>query len=265
VKLAVLSDVHGNRIALEAVIVDARRCGIDSWWVLGDLAAVGPDPVATLEVLANLDGAVVIRGNTDRYVVTGDRPPPHRADVVTDTRLLDVFTAVESSFSWTRGALASPGWLRWLADLPVEVRTDLPDGTRLLGVHAAPGRDEGPGITPGRPDAELSADLAGAAADIVVAGHTHRPTDRTVGGVRAVNPGSVSNPVTDDLRAGYVVVHADRHGHGIEHRRVAYDREAFLRRVGDSGHPQHDFIASFHRGEQGRHPSIGPGVPSVAP
>ena len=264
-KLGVLSDVHGNRIALEAVLADAASLGVDRWWVLGDLVAIGPDPVATLELLADLPDAAVTTGNTERYVLTGDRPWPHATDVHADPTLLDLMVAVESSFSWTRGALAAHGWLDWLSALPLEVRTTLPDGTRLLGVHASPGLDDGPGITPHRPEAELASALAGADADLVLAGHTHQPTDRVVGGgagVRALNGGSVSNPITDDLRASYVVVHADRHGHRVEHRRVAYDREAFLRRVAASGHPQHDYIASFQRGEQVRHPSRRPGAPA---
>lgn len=110
------------------------------------------------------------------------------------------------------------------------MRTVLPDSTRLLGVHASPGRDDGSGITPHRPEAELHDDLVGAAADIVVAGHTHQPTDRTVGQVRAVNLGSVGNPITDDLRASYAILHADRHERRLEHRRVPYDRDRFLAR-----------------------------------
>ena len=90
--------------------------------------------------------------------------------------------------------------LDWLTALPLEVRIELDDGTRLLGVHASPGRDDGDGITPHRPDDELRAALAGVGADIVIAGHTHQPTERTVGDIRAVNGGSVSNPITDDLR-----------------------------------------------------------------
>jgi predicted phosphodiesterase len=263
--MAVLADIHGNRLALEAVVADARERGVDRWWVLGDIVAIGPDPVATLELLSNLDGLSATRGNTERYVLTSDRPPPHAADVAADPDLLDLFAAVESSFSWTRGALAAYGWLPRLADLPLEVRLDLPDGAHLLGVHASPGRDDGHGITPDRPLAEIRADLAGADAEVVLGGHTHRPTDRVVGDVRAVNVGSVSNPITEDLRASYAVVHGDRHGHRLEHHRVAYDREAFLRRVRASGHPQHDYIASFQRGEQVRHPATGPGIPAVAP
>jgi hypothetical protein len=144
----------------------------------------------------------------------------------------------------------------------LEIDTELADGTRLLGVHASPGRDGGAGITPDRPEADLGAALAGLDVDIVCAGHTHQPTDRQVGGIRAVNLGSVGNPITDDLRASYVIVHHDRHGHHLEHRRVSYDHDEFLARLSRSGHPEIEHIASFQRGQQIRHPSRRYGAPS---
>jgi predicted phosphodiesterase len=256
-----MSDVHGNRHALEAVVADGATVGVDSWWVLGDLVAIGPDPVSTIELLANLPDVQLCRGNTDRYVLTADRPPPTFEDVRADPSLLEVLVAVESSFSWTRGTLAASGWLEWLKGLPLEVRTSLPDGTTVLGVHASPGRDDGPGVTPHRPEHELAAELADGCADLLFAGHTHLPTDRTVAGGRAINGGSVSNPITDDLRASYVVLSADRHGHAVEHRRVVYDSAAFLDRLRESDHPQQDYIASFQRGEQYRYPANRPGAP----
>jgi len=90
-----------------------------------------------------------------------------------------------------------------------------------------------------------------------------QPTDRVVAGTRAVNLGSLRNPITDDLRANYVILHADRHRHAIEHRRVDYDREAFLASVEQSGHPGSDYIASFQRGEQVRFPATRPGAPDL--
>jgi predicted phosphodiesterase len=263
-KLGVLSDVHGNRMALEAVVADGAAQGVDTWWALGDLIAVGPDPVPCLELLVDLPNVTITRGNSERYVFAGDRPSPFFEDVLADLDLLGLFVEVEASFSWTRGAVASHGWLDWIGELPLETRLTLDDGTRLLGVHASPGRDDGDGVSPQRPEDELRAALDGAEADIVLTGHTHRPTDRQVGSVRAVNGGSVSNPTTDDLRPGYVIVHADRHGHGVEHRRVAYDRDAFLARVERCGHPGADFIASFHRGERILYPSVHPGAPVLA-
>lgn len=256
-----MSDIHGNRVALDAVLADARGVGVDAWWVLGDLVAIGPEPVATLELIAQLPNATVIRGNTDRYVLTGDRPPPSPEDALAQPELLDVVLAMEASFSWTRGSLSPTGWLGWLDGLPTDVRLTLPDGTSVFGEHACPGQDDGPGITPHRDAVDLAAAVWIASADIVIGGHTHQPTDRVVDGVRALNPGSISNPIVDDPRAAYVVIHADDDAHVIEHRRVPYDTEAFLLALADSGHPQPDYIASFQRGEQVRFPALRKGAP----
>lgn len=258
-----MSDIHGNLVALEAVLADGGALGVECWWALGDLVAIGPEPVATLERLVNEPTVSFVRGNTERYVLSTDRPPPTAADVDADPSLLPLFTAVERSFSWTRGALASHGWLEWLDELPNDLRLTLPDGTRVLGVHATPVSDDGRGISPHRPDEELLADVVDAGAGIVIGGHTHQPTDRVVAGIRALNSGSVSNPITDDLRASYLIIDADPEGHRVEHRRVAYDHDEVLQRLERSGHPEADYIASFQRGEQIHHPSVRPNAPLV--
>jgi predicted phosphodiesterase len=185
----VLSDVHGNRLALEAVIADGRGRDVDTWWALGDLVAIGPDPVDTLELLTDLPDLSATRGNTERYVLTDDRPSPRPEEAEDPARLQQVLLHMEASFAWTRGALAKPSWLPWLDDLPLEVRTELPDGTRVLGVHAVPGRDDGYGITPHRPETELREAFDGAEADIIIGGHTHQATDRQIGAVPVVDDG----------------------------------------------------------------------------
>jgi len=264
VLVGMISDVHGNRVALDAVIADGIAHGVQAWWVLGDLVAIGPDPVSTLDCLTGLPGVRFVRGNTDRYVVTGDRPPPSAGDVARDPSLQSLFEAVESSFAWTREAVEADGWLTLLAALPTEQFTVLGDGTRLLGVHASPEADDDAGITPSTPGHDLRTMLANVEADVIVAGHTHQATDRTVDNRRAVNLGSVSNPVTSDLRATYVIVHADRHGHRLVHRRVAYDHAAVLERLRRSSHPQAGFVAGFQQGKHVRHPADRPGAPIFA-
>ena len=252
-RLALLSDVHGNPLALDAVLADIRAAGgVDAYWVLGDLAALGPEPVAAVERLTALPAVRFVRGNTERYVTTGDRPPPPATleTIGDDPRRLALLLQIAESFAWTQGAVTATGWFDWLGTLPLEQRLTLPDGTRLLGVHAAPGCDDGPGLHPGLRDDELHAALAGCAADLVCVGHTHVPLDRSVAGVRVINLGSVSNPVTADLRGSYVLLDADESGYRLQHRRVDYDREAAIAATKRSRHPAADYIIGFMRGER---------------
>jgi diadenosine tetraphosphatase ApaH/serine/threonine PP2A family protein phosphatase len=176
------------------------------------------------------------------------------ADAEADGSYVQQLFEVSAQFSWTAGALSSGvgpndgSWRDWLAGLPGEVRMTLPDGTRLLGVHASPGCDDGPGINDD-PDDRLARRLDGCDADVVFGGHTHRPLDRQLDATRAVNLGSISNPVRPDLRASYVIVDADRHGYSLEHRRVAYDHDAVIAALEALGHPGRDWIIKHQRGE----------------
>lgn len=135
-RLAILSDIHGNPLALDAVLADIQSQGVVvAYWVLGDFAALGYDPVTPLETLTALRHARFTRGNTDRYVVTEDLPVQPEQALQNPALLPEVIEATRS-FSWTRGYLSAAGWLDWLTGLPLEVRMTLPDGTRVLGVHA---------------------------------------------------------------------------------------------------------------------------------
>ncbi len=246
-RLGLMSDIHGNLVALDAVLADTAAASVDAWWVLGDLVLLGAEPVAVLERLTGLPDVAFVAGNTERYVVTGDRPYPHATDVARDPSLRARFDEVEAGCSWTRDAIDAAGALGWLGTLPAEQRMTLPDGTRVLGVHASPGRDDGPGISPDVPDADLAAMLAGAAADAIFAGHTHRATDRTVAGGRAVNLGSVSNAVVADRRASYVTIDARSDGFDLAHHWVDYDHDEVIVRIRRSGHPASDYLAGFQR------------------
>jgi predicted phosphodiesterase len=244
-KLAAISDIHGNLAALDAVIADASTFTIDAWWILGDIVALGPYPVEVLVRLAALPNASFLSGNTERYVLTGDRPHPSLEDAATDPRLLPVLLEVAITFAWTRGAVTQGGWLEWLASLPKELRTTLSDGTRVLGVHASPQSDDGSGIDTRISDADLARLLEGSDADLVIGGHTHDMTDRSVGSIRAVNLGSVSNSSRLDRCATYAIIHDDGDTHRIEHRIVDYDRSAVLRALDEVAHPARTYLRKF--------------------
>jgi predicted phosphodiesterase len=215
----VITDIHGNSVALDAVLADAASIGVESWFVLGDLVAVGPDPVGVFERLHSLPDATFVRGNTERYLGT------------------DVG---KHGLAWTRDRLGTSR-VDWLASLPLHARR----GSTLL-VHASPGRDDGPGLDARLSDEQLHVLLRGCDATTVLVGHTHRRIDRTVEGVRALNPGSVGNPIEDDVRAGWAVID----GGDIQVRRVDYDVDAVIHQVVDSDNPVADAIVAHLRGER---------------
>lgn len=249
-RFALLSDIHGNLVALEAVLADiATQGGVDAYWILGDFSSLGYDPVGVLERVTQLPNAVFSRGNHDRYTVTGERPGPTLEQAQAKPKLMPFLLAMASNLAWTQGQIRASGWWNWLEDLPLELRLTLPDGTHMIGVHAAPGLDDGPGIIPLLSDAELRALLAPAEADLVIVGHTHVPLDRTIDQVRVVNLGSVSNPMRSRLEASYALLEADSSGYKLQMRYVDYDRQAVIDELQRVKHPTVEFLTKMLRGE----------------
>ena len=241
--IALLSDIHGNEIALNAVLADiAGQGGADAYWILGDLVALGPSPVRTLDILSALPNARFIRGNTDRYVCTGDRPSPGIEEAKRNPHLVDTLVELANTFAWTQGMVTASGWLQWLQDLPLEMRVTLPDGTRFLGVHASPGQDDGLGISPDRDAAEIAGLLADSNADLICVGHTHRPWESRIQGIHVVNLGAVSLSLTNDKYSSYVLLNAHADKYTVEHRRVPYDRGAVIDQLNRIGHPGRGFL-----------------------
>ncbi len=249
-RIALFSDIHGNSVALDAVLTNIEaKGGVDAYWILGDFVAVGPDPIGVMERLLGLPSAVFTRGNTDRYVVTGERPAPTPGQVRNDPDLLELYQEVTNCFAWTQGALAVSGYLEWLAALPLEYRFTLPDGTKFLGVHASPGYDDSDGVRPASTESDLRNLMQGCAADLVCVGHTHSARDVTVDDVRIVNLGSVSNPHPPDLRASYVVLETDSSGYKLAHHSVDYDHAAVIAECERVKHPSTGFITRYMLGQ----------------
>ena len=250
-RIAVISDIHGNDIALDAVLDDIeRKGGADVFWVLGDLVAVGHAPIKVLEHLQQITNAIFIRGNTDRYVCTGERPSPDFDEVRSDTTLLGQLVEVEGAFSWAQGAVTVAGWLEWLSALPIEFREQLPDGTLVLCVHASPNRDDGSGINHNMSEHEIEALVSNCEEDLICVGHTHQPFNIYVSGKHILNPGSVSNPVGEDVRACYAMIQADKLGYEVELRRVEYNQQAVIEILERMKHPARRFIIRHLRGER---------------
>lgn len=249
VRLGVVADIHGNSVALEAVLADAEGCGVDRWWVLGDVVLFGPRPVEVLQMLAELPGVAYVSGNTDRYVLTGQQPAPHAtpAHAVGQLDLVERYGAMAGAIGWTRGALVQNRSLSVLSDMPAQQRLRLPDGSLLLGVHASPGHDDGQGIDSRIDDEELAQLLRDCGAGTVVGGHTHDPTDRVVGSVRALNPGSVGIP-RNCAHASWMLIDADTNGLRTRQCEAAFDVEAVVSDLHARGYPNASFMESVLTG-----------------
>ena len=99
-RTAIFSDMHGNITALEAVLADIEGSkAVDEYWILGDIVALGPAPIEVLERLTTLPYARFIRGNIDRYVYTGDRPPPTFDEALASLRKVQVLAEVAGTFA----------------------------------------------------------------------------------------------------------------------------------------------------------------------
>ena len=200
---ALLYDIHGNLTALDAVIVDARERGADSWFIGGDAALFGPAPRETILRLFELRPAVWIRGNGERWTAA----PGHAPE------------GVRGAVQAAREDLGE-GFVASLAALPESAPLD--DRTRAW--HASPVSDvRSFAPEPADDEAEL---LVNVVELRLVFGHTHIPFSRKSaghGGIELVNPGSVGMPLDGDHRAAYALLHDDG---TIEHRRVAYDHAA---------------------------------------
>src|SRR5688572_22987790 len=195
-RLAIFSDVHGNPIALDAVLADiAARGGAEQYLILGDLAVAGHDPAGALQRLSEIPNARFVRGNTETWLTDG-KPTSTLQELKQLAQrpedLVSLFgqaigaIALAVIIAWTQGHLAATGWLSWVAQLPIDERLTLPNGLRLLASHAAPGKDgtepgpPRPALHPDQPEGDVRTLIAGCEADIVCVGHTHAVLDRTI-------------------------------------------------------------------------------------
>lgn len=249
-RIAVISDIHGNTLALESVLADVKKQGgVHGWWFVGDYAAIGYDPAGVLDQITALPDAHFVGGNTDRYLAEGALPWDGEA-APQDQKQVELLLRIGRSFAWTTGAVASGGYLPWIRSLPLDFRAQLSDGTRVLAVHARPGADDGYGIHPRMTRRELEQVVQGAEADLILVGHVHYPQDHRVDDKRIVNSGGVSNPLPPDLRAKYAVLHCGKNSHQIEFRQVEYDRELVIQKAREFNHPAWEYIALHIRGER---------------
>jgi predicted phosphodiesterase len=230
-RLAVLSDVHGNLIALEATLAAIRDASPDAILVAGDLVLNGPDPGGAVDALRALDaeGALIVSGNTDIAVADFDYGAafPQYADGVPD--------AVQLAAEWAHDEL-SEDQLGWLRRLPAERRLRTADDTLVLVVHASPG-SQTRGFDQAL-DANVILDRVSATdARVVCVGHTHVPEVRDLGWKVIVNDGSAGYVFDGDPTASWALVTIEDGEVVAEIRRTEFDVMSVANAISARGLP----------------------------
>lgn len=245
-RLAVLSDIHGNLPALEAVLSDIQAQGRpDIYWILGDLVVACPWPSATLARLRALPQVEFLRGNTDRYLVTGRRPVAPVDSPEDWARMPYSLKMREGTFRWAVEHLSYQDY-EFLRDLPTRLERDVPDYGRILAVHASLEDDE-TNIDPDAPDEHLQAHLAPVDARLMLFGHIHQIMDRRVGKVRLVNGGSVGLPLDGDPRPAYAMLDFEGRDCRVAAHRVEYNGGRVVEEMERVDHPGREWIGGMIR------------------
>jgi predicted phosphodiesterase len=208
--LAVLSDIHGNLPALEAVLNDLAPFKVDQIVIAGDAVNGGAFPAVVAERIMR-EGWPVIRGNNELYVVDYGTP--------------------RAPADWREFTI--PPWtIRQLGERLINVIASWPDALSLRFrdapairvVHGSP-RSAFESIGPQISLAEIEPMLAGVEEPTLIAGHTHVSMDRQIGRWHVLNPGSVGVPLDGTFEATYMLLRGERGGWQATLRKVPYDIE----------------------------------------
>ncbi|MBR1423937.1 metallophosphoesterase family protein [bacterium] len=215
-KVAVLSDIHANVQALEAVMGDAVEQGCEHVFCLGDLALAGPQPKEVVEYVMSQPTWTVIQGNTDKMIANygqeimeflEEHAPVMANAIADDMKVLD------------------DSHRAFLANLPPQLSLDV-DGCSVLLVHGSPRRND-EDILPEMPLEEIEEIISGVGEKLILCGHTHIPCGyQTNSGQTVVNVGSVGRPLTEKPRACYAIIDFENGSFEVRHRFITYDNKA---------------------------------------
>ncbi|MGD0403440.1 MAG: metallophosphoesterase family protein [Candidatus Acidiferrales bacterium] len=228
-RIAIVSDIHGNLTAFEAVLADLRQTSPDFVFHGGDLADSGSSPGEIVDRIRGL-GWPGVAGNTDEMLFKSESLRDFAKEQ--PLNLHSLFVAIEEMAAATRESLGAER-LAWLRSLP---RVQFHASMAL--VHATPEslwRAPAPEAT----DAELESVFSPLGRPIAIYAHIHRSFIRNVSGITIANTGSVSLSYDGDPRASYLLLHDAK----PEIRRVEYDLARELKVLSASRLPHADWLA----------------------
>lgn len=227
-KIAVISDIHGNMEALEAVMSDIKEQRCEKLFALGDYAMAGPEPKVAVDYFMqkiNDENVYMIQGNTDLMIAEYDEQLysflKEKAPVMAEALKKDVSVLGE----------AEKAFLKNLSkDKEVII-----DGVKFLLVHGSP-RKNNEDILADTPLSEVEKMLEGVDADVILCGHTHIPCGfQTSEKQTVVNDGSVGRPFTPEPKACYLTITVTNGKCVFEHHFVEYDNKKASEKIKQRG------------------------------
>ena len=207
-RIALISDIHGNQIALEAVLADIKKAGVDQTICLGDIANIGPHPRQCLAIIQGLN-CPVLQGNHELYLLGRFENDDWRT------------SPFWASMRWSQAQL-SADQLTYIEHLPVrhEINGDGRAGATL--VHGSP-LSQYKGFLPHHNNSEIAERMDGLDDTTLFCGHTHVPLYRPWSNARLVNIGAVGMPLDGDPAAKYVIATRQKAHWRVEFRTITYD------------------------------------------
>lgn len=243
-RVAIISDIHGNLVALEATLADIAGQAVDQTVCLGDVALAGPQPHEVSQRLRAF-GCPVVMGNCDAWML--DPPPPDGTKEGDAARL-------EAIEYWSAEQLAEEDKTFFRSFQPT-ITVALGEGKTLLCFHGTP-RSYDEIVKATTPDSQLDEVFAGVEADVLVGGHTHAQLFRRWQRALLLNPGSVGLPfdgvppdsgpfpgLHNPAWAEYLVLTVDGPRLSVDLRRVPYALDDLLQAIHASGAPRVDWMA----------------------
>ncbi|WP_186580122.1 metallophosphoesterase family protein [Aquibacillus kalidii] len=224
-RIAFISDIHGNAVALDAVLEDINNKKIDKIIVLGDIAYRGPEPKRSLDLIRSLH-TTVIKGNADEWVVRGvqDGEVPKAA-----------LELMNKEREWTVSQLNEED-LTYLKNLPTYI-TLQEEGITIHAFHATPSSlfDV---VTPDASDEEIEEKLMSKKdANLYLYGHIHKSYVRNIKGKTIINLGSIGLPFDGIRKASYAVVDISNSNFSTSIERVSYDVQKTIKKYEEVDYP----------------------------
>ncbi|MCQ6278879.1 metallophosphoesterase [Bacillus sp. EB600] len=223
-RIAFISDIHGNAVALDAVLADIEKKQVDKIYVLGDISYRGPEPKRALDLVRSLN-TDVIKGNADEWVVRGVKEGEVAASA---------FEMMNKERDWIFSQLDEES-IRYLDELPTELNPQF-GKIKIHAFHATPNSlfDV---VQPFESDDALIEKMMGNNADIFIYAHIHKPFIRYIEGKCLINIGSVGLPFDGLAKSSYAIVDVNEESFQTSIVRVNYDVSKVIKQYKEANYP----------------------------